>query len=154
MKSFFFFFTVLFLSVSGISQTAEIRNSYHAATKSESQAKSFYELVKNTTQSDKPEMVAYKGAAKALLARYEPLAKRKQKLKEGIDWVESAVEKSPKNVEIRLIRLSIQENIPKFLKYNENIDEDRKFIKDALPSIKDAGLVEMINGYLKEFSTK
>ncbi len=154
MKTVFFFFTVFFLWVNPVAQTAEIRNSYHAATKSETEANSFYNLVKNTKASDKPEMVAYKGAAKALLARYEPLAKRKQKLKEGIEWVESAVAKSPKSVEIRLIRLSIQENIPKFLKYNENIEEDRKFIKEALPSIKDAGLVEMINGYLKEFSKK
>lgn len=135
-------------------QTAEIRNSYRAATKSETDAEKFYDLVKNTTSSDKAELVAYKGAAKALLARYEPLAKRKQKLKEGIQWVEDAIAKSPKNVEVRLVRLSIQENIPKFLKYNENIEEDRKFIKDALPSIKDKGLSEMINGYFKEFSQK
>ncbi len=154
MKRFIFFFSTFFLSLTVFAQTEEIRNSYHAATQSEADAEVFYNLVKDISKSDKPEMVAYKGAAKALLARYEPLTKRKEKLKEGINWVEDAIAKAPNNTEVRLIRLSIQENIPKFLKYNDNIDEDRQFIKDSLPNIKDKGLVEMINGYFNEFSKK
>jgi len=154
MKHFILFAATFLWSFTVIAQTSEIRNSYHAATKSEEKAQSFYELVKDVTKSDKAEMVAYKGAAKALLARYEPLTKRKEKLKEGIEWVEDAVAKSPKSAEVRLIRLSIQENLPKFLKYHQNIDEDRKFIKEALPNIKDSNLVEMINGYFNEFSKK
>ncbi len=154
MKSFFFTVFFLFVSYNLFSQTAEIRTSYRAATKSEANAESFYNLVKNVSKSDKAEMVAYKGAAIALLAQYEPLAKRKAKLKEGIDWVEDAVAKASKNPEVRLVRLSIQENIPKFLKYNSNIEEDRKLIKEALPTIKDKGLTEMINGYFSEFSKK
>jgi|SRR5690606_4884028 len=154
MKHFILFATAFLWSFTAIAQTSEIRNSYHAATKSEENAQSFYELVKYVTKSDKAEMIAYKGAAKALLARYEPLAKRKEKLKEGIEWVENAVAKSPKNAEVRLIRLSIQENLPKFLKYNQNIEEDREFVKTALPDIKDSDLVEMIKGYFNEFSEK
>jgi len=154
MKNFILFTTALFWGVVAVAQSSEIRNSYHAATQSEANAKIFYNLVKDVTKSEKAEMIAYKGAAKALLARYEPLSKRKAKLKEGIAWVEDAVTKSPKNAEVRLIRLSIQENLPKFLKYNKNIEEDRKFIKAALPAIKDKGLVEMINGYFNEFSQK
>ena len=99
-------------------------------------------------------MVAYKGAGKMLLARYEPLTKRKPKIKEAIEWIESAVKRDSDNVEIRLIRLSVQENLPKFLKYNDKIEEDRKFVKEALPSIKDKELIEMINGYFSEFSKK
>ena len=154
MNRIIFFFSLWSLSLSVYGQTAEIRNSYHFATKSKADAESFYNLVKNINPSDKAEMVAYKGAAKALLARYEPLSKRKEKLKEGIQWVEDAVAKAPKNVEVRLIRLSIQENLPKFLKYDQNIEEDRKFIQESLPNIKDKGLVEMIKGYFSEYPQK
>lgn len=154
MKNFIFFAVTLFLSLNTAAQNSEIRNSYHAATKSEENAGVFYNLVKDVTKSDKAEMIAYKGAAKALLARYEPLAKRKSKLKEGIEWVEDAVSKSPQNPEVRLVRLSIQESLPKFLNYHKNIEEDRSLIKKALPTIKDKGLVEMINGYFNEFSKK
>lgn len=135
-------------------QSSEIRQSYHAATQSKEKAEAFYKLVKDVEYKDKAELVAYKGAAITLVARFEPLTKRKAKVKEGIKWVEEAVSKAPNSVEVRLIRLSIQENLPKMFKYDGQIASDKKFIKDALPNIKDKELVEMINGYLTEFSKK
>src|SRR5690606_26062060 len=106
------------------------------------------------TSSDKAEMMAYKGAGITLLARFEPLTKRSAKVKSGIKWIDDAIKKSPNNVEVRLIRLSVQENLPKMFKYNTHIESDRKFIKDALPTIQDKDLVKMINGYFAEFSGK
>lgn len=154
MKNVILFFVLLSGSVSLFAQSTAVRKAYKDATKSEEKAKSFYELVDDVSQSDKSVMVAYKGAGKMLLARYEPLTKRKPKIKEAIDWIEKAVNADADNVEIRLIRLSVQENLPKFLGYNDNIEEDKKFVKDALPNIKDKELIEMINGYFAEFSKK
>lgn len=147
-------FAVLFASVSIFAQSTTIRKSYRDATRSEEKAKSFYNLVEDVSQSDKAVMIAYKGAGKMLLARYEPLTKRKSKVKEAVEWIEKAVKSDPDNPEIRLIRLSVQENLPKFLKYSDDIEEDKKFVKNALPSIKDKELIEMINGYFTEFSKK
>lgn len=147
-------FAVLLGSISLFSQTTSIREAYREATKSEENANAFYKLVDDVSKSDKAVMVAYKGAGKMLLARYEPLTKRKSKIKEAIEWIEAAVKNDSDNPEIRLIRLSVQENLPKFLKYNDNIDEDRKFVKDALPKIEDKELVEMIKGYFAGFSKK
>ncbi len=147
-------FMLLLGSILLSAQSTNIRKAYRDATKSEEKANAFYDLVQDVSQSDKAVMVAYKGAGKMLLARYEPLTKRKPKVKEAVDWVEKAIKNDPDNVEIRLIRLSIQENLPKFLKYNQNIEEDKKFIKNALPNIKDKELTEMINGYFSEFSKK
>lgn len=131
-----------------------IRLLYKDATKSREQAEAFYEPLKAVDKSDKPELVAYKGAGLMLLARYEKLAERGPKVREAAAWIEEAVERAPENPEIRLIRLSVQEHLPKFLKYRQHIEEDRQFVQQALPSVTDAGLKAMINGYFDEFSKK
>jgi len=152
MKSFLFIFFTLTFFWTAFAQSNDLRKSYREATKSEENAKVFYKYVENVSDADKAVMMAYKGAGKTLLARYEPLLERKNKVKDGIRWVEKAIKKDPKNVEIRLIRLSIQENLPKMFKYNSNIETDKEFIKAALPNIKSEKLTEMINGYFEEFS--
>ena len=131
-----------------------IRLLYKDATKSKEQAEAFYEPVKEVTRADKPVLVGYKGAGLMLLARYEKLANRGPRVKEAVQWIEQAVSADPENAEIRLIRLSVQEHLPRFLKYHQHIEEDRQFIQQALPSITDESLAAMINGYFEEFSTK
>lgn len=75
---------------------------------------------------------AYKGAAIALKSRYATDAKTKKKLFiEGVKGVELALKNNPDNAEIRLIRLSIQENTPKILKYKAQIGEDKKILLDS-----------------------
>src|SRR5690606_11631775 len=149
LASFLFLF-----GIQVFAQSTEIRNAYREATKSEENAKAFYQHVKDASESDAAVMMAYKGAGKTLLARYAPLLDRKGKIKDGISWIENAVKKSPNDVEVRLIRLSIQENLPKLFKYNDDIESDKKFIKEAMLQIKDKELLEMINGYFEDFSQK
>jgi len=129
-----------------------IRLLYKDATLSKEQAEAFYEPLKDVTQTDKPVLVAYKGSGLMLLARYEKLADRGPKIKEAAQWIEQAVADDPDNAEIRLIRLSVQEHLPRFLKYNQHIEEDRQFVKQALPSLNDEGLKAMIHGYFEAFS--
>lgn len=131
-----------------------IRLLYKEATKSETQANAFYKPVANVTKADNPVLVAYKGAGLMLLARYEKLAARGPKVKEAVTWIEQAVAEKPDNTEIRLIRLSVQEHLPKFMKYSQDIEEDRRFIQQALPSLRDEGLIAMVNGYFDTFSKK
>ncbi len=152
MKSSLFFLTVLFFSFHLLGQSSELRKSYRDATQSEEKAEAFYKYVENVSDSDKAVMIAYKGAGKTLLARFAPLTKRKEKVQSGVGLVEKAIQKDPDNVEIRLIRLSIQENLPKMFKYNGEIESDKKFIQSKLPTIKDEDLVKMIKGYFAEFS--
>jgi len=144
--------------ISGLAMYAQdltnIRLLYKDATKSEEQAHTFYEPLKEITQADKPVLVAYKGAGLMLLARYEKLADRRSKVKEAAQWIEQAVADDPDNAEIRLIRLSVQEHLPRFLKYNQHIEADRQFVQQALPSLKEESLKAMINGYFEEFSKK
>jgi len=130
-----------------------LRLLYKDATQSKEKAEAFYAPLHSVTQTDKPVLVAYKGAGLTLLARYEKLAERGPKVKEAVHWIEQAVSDAPENVEIRLIRLSVQEHLPRFLKYHQNIEEDREVVQQALPSVKDESLKAMIQGYFEEFST-
>ncbi len=72
---------------------------------------------------------AYKGA---LFMRKSALLKTPlQKLdffKKGMQTLESEIDKFPKNVEYRFLRLSIQENAPKFLNYYQDIQKDKEII--------------------------
>ena len=56
------------------------------------------------------------------------MPEKKSNFKEGVKWIESAVKSKPDNIEIRMIRLGVQENTPKIAKYNTNIQEDKNFI--------------------------
>lgn len=130
----------------------ELRLLYRDATASEENANGFYEQVKHVVKTDKPVMTAYKGAGLMLLARYARLGERGAKVREAAAWIEEAVERDPNNPEVRLVRLSIQEHLPKIVRYNQNIEEDREFIKEALPGVDDKILRTMISAYFNEFS--
>lgn len=140
----------LFFSCSLMAQDlSTIRKQYREATESEQGAEKLQELLKNVTENNRPEFLAYKGASIVLLARFKPITQRMRPIKEGINLIEGAINKSKDNVEIRWIRLTIQENTPKIVGYKKNIEEDMKFIKANLSKSKDPELKNMINGYFQ-----
>lgn len=72
---------------------------------------------------------AYKGTLIAKKASFEKVVAEKIKLfKKGVTLLEDEINKFPKNIEYRFLRLTIQENAPKILKYNTNIKEDVSLI--------------------------
>ncbi len=98
---------------------------------SENNAKEFASKLADITKDNNKTLVAYKGASIVILSKYKKEVSDKSKnFKEGAKMVEFAVTSEPNNIEIHLIRLSIQEKSPKILKYNGNIKEDKKFLLD------------------------
>ena len=72
---------------------------------------------------------AYKGALLAKKANFEESVTEKIKIfKTGVQLLEIEIKKFPKETEFRFLRLCIQENCPKILRYNKNLDEDAKII--------------------------
>ncbi|RED43138.1 hypothetical protein DFQ10_10650 [Winogradskyella eximia] len=142
--------TVLSLDVS------TVRNAYKEAAQDSSKIEAFSKLLTNVSKNDDVTLVAYKGAAIALLARNEKRIKDKKDLfVEGISYVEYAIEKAPNNIEVRFIRLGIQENTPKILKYKGDIEEDKQFILKQFKNINSSNLRNHIKDYIlqsKSFS--
>lgn len=147
MKFFALLFSVLFLNVQSLDMDT-VRNSYQSAANDKSKVDGFYELLSKVTKQSSVELVAYKGASIAIKAKYGKTIKdKKSEFIEGISYVEYAIEKSPNNVETRFVRLGIQENSPKLLKYKNNIDEDKLFILKQYEHIKSASLKKHIKDF-------
>jgi len=157
MKLLFIFISLLFFSIQSIDLNT-VRNDYKEAAQDKTKVSSFNEQLVSVTKKDSPVLLAYKGAGIALKGRYSKKIKsKKQFFIEGVTLVEYALKKAPKNIEIRFIRLGIQENTPKLLKYKGNIEEDKSFILSHFSTIKSSNLKKHIKAYVlqsKSFSTE
>lgn len=100
---------------------------------------------KIASQKKSTDQQAYLGAVKMKCADFEKTAGDKLKLfKEGKALLEASIAAEPTNAEYRFLRLIIQEHAPKVLKYNQNIHEDAKIIKEGAgklaPDVKSAAV--------------
>lgn len=145
MKLIMFFFV---LSLSG--NLTEIRNLYSNVSSSKEKQQDFITYMQKV-DTKQPVFQAYKGASLILQSKNTTVkSDRKQLFVNGAGLIDKSVNKEPENIEIRLIRLSIQENIPKALKYNSNIQEDVTFINKNLNHIKDSELKSYVQRYVKQ----
>ena len=113
----------------GAPDLASIRKMYTEAPKSEANAKDFVEKLSGISNTDDKIMVAYKAASILLDSKYEKkLGEKISRFKEGAKLLESTITNEPNNIEIRMIRLSIQENVPGITGYKKNIKEDKKYL--------------------------
>ena len=153
MRWFIFFFTLMLVSNL---EVAEVRDLYRKAVESEAEATALYAMLQDVNENDDKVLVGYKGALTAITAKYEKEVKtKKERFKTGVSLIEFAVSQEPENVELRFIRLSIQQNSPKFLKYKKNISEDKALIFDNLKSLENTKLKAHIEDYIlysKNFS--
>lgn len=150
-------YILFFISSIGFSQSLEtLRAAYIEGHESKEKTDSFYRLANSSKIEDK-ELIAYKGAALTMKSKYTKLVKEKVRLfKEGARMLDGVIAENPNNLELRVIRLSIQENVPKFLKYQSNIEEDRRVIitnfSKQSPALKKfiSGYVQTSNGFSVE----
>jgi len=135
-----------------------IRNGYKEAAKDSAELPAYIKLVSGITKTSETVFVGYKGAGIALKGRYAKKIKvKRQFFVEGVTLIEYAIEKSPKSIELRFIRLGIQENTPKLLKYKGKINEDKSYILSHFKTVKSTRLKKNIKEYIlhsKVFTTE
>jgi hypothetical protein len=138
----------MFLNIQSIDLNT-IRHDYKEAAQDKTKVNLFNTQLIAVTKKDKPILVAYKGAGIALKGRYSKKIKDKKRFFiEGVTLVEYALKKAPKNIELRFIRLGIQENTPKLLKYKANISEDKNYILSHFKTVKSSALKKHIKEYV------
>jgi hypothetical protein len=138
-----FFITVVSFDID------EIRILYKQANSSKENTLLLYDTLNSVSEKDGNVLMAYKGASIAMKGRFEKGVRQKSIIfKEGVSLVEAAIDKDPKNIEIRFVRLTIQQNSPKILKYKKNIDEDTGFILTNYNKIKSNKLKKHLKGYI------
>ncbi len=148
-------YITLFLSFfSSLPKLSEVREEYIKAPGNKEITTKLYDLLSDVSKNDKKVYVAYKGASWTMMAKYTKAKKEKKSLfKEGAGLIEFAVSAAPKDVEIRIIRLSIQENAPKFLKYGSSIHEDKQFVLENYSKIKSKSVQSYVRSYVLQSDT-
>lgn len=130
------------------SANGQIRESFEHADESAELAEVFFKQASALSNSDLSN--AYLGGAYITKAKYEKGIKNKKALiVKGADLLDNAVKNKPKDLEIRLIRLIIQENVPNIVKYKMFIQEDKKVILEHYSS-QSTDIKKWISGYAKK----
>lgn len=147
MKLSIFLISILLLTVDV--DLSEVRSDYKQAVMSKTKAFELNSKLESISKNDKKVLVAYKGAVISITAKYKNSNKLKSTtFKSGVSLIEYAVENELNNIEIRFVRLSIQQNSPKFLKYNKDIEVDKEFIINNFKKIKSNEFKDYLKGYI------
>ena len=129
------------------------KNSFYKVLSSNSETEITNKLQQLEKEKTSSLILAYKGALIAKKASFEKKATQKIKLfKTGVTLLETEITKSPKKIEFRFLRLAIQENCPKILKYNQNIKNDVAVITAGYPKLNKE-LKKIILDYAKSSKT-
>ena len=87
--------------------------------------------------------------ATMLMAKYtaNPFSKLEY-FKEGKTLLENAIASNKNDIELRFLRCAIQENLPAFLDYNDNLDEDKNYIMKYMPMMDKKDVRKAIATYM------
>lgn len=101
------------------------------------------------THVEQPVYLAYLGGLQSIRAQhvFNPISKYNT-FKDGRRNIERAVAMDPDNLEIRFVRLSIQQHLPTFLNYRQNIPEDQALLKEHIQEIDSKELRSMVHRLL------
>lgn len=150
MKLLSFLFIFLVSNVMVAQNLPEFRTLLQKAETSENSTKILIQKSEDAYSTTKsPIYSAFLATGQFLMAKhaFSPL-KKMSYFNEGRKNLDGAIQKDPKNTEIRLMRLITQEKAPKMLGYTKNIKEDRRIIMNEYRNIEDAGLKLYIKNYL------
>ena len=127
----------------------EVRNGYTQAVDDEEACKNLYDKFESDKKKLSPIMMGYKGCVYALMSKHSgnPFSKLSY-FNDGKKLLENAIGLDSVNAELRFLRITMQVNLPSFLMYNENIEEDKTLLISQLSSVKNGKTKETIGNFL------
>ncbi|MBW1297177.1 hypothetical protein [Aquimarina litoralis] len=149
MKFLALFITLFFVNISSTSDITEVRSLYRYAKDTKENTEKFYKVTQNTDYQGNPVLSAYYGCALTLKAAYADRTGQKISFfRKGKKLIEAAIEAEPDNIELRMIRLSVQTSAPRITRYYKNKDEDKSFLTDNIEKVSSAKLKKFIKGFM------
>ena len=152
MKNFFnISIFVLFgnLFCVGQSEICEIRNNYLLAKDFEGIEKL---ITLTNSANENPLIISYNIVAEIMMIKYEMNPYKKLKIFNYLTHkIDSIISENSNNVELRMLRYSIQKKSPFFLRYVDNINNDLTYIKQNLNTLTIIE-IEYINTVLKRIN--
>ncbi|WP_027392739.1 hypothetical protein [Aquimarina latercula] len=148
MKFLVLFMSLFFVNTSTVDIT-EVRNLYRHAKDTKENTDKFFETTQKINFENKPVLSAYHGCALTLKASYADRKLDKISFfRKGKKLIETAIEAEPNNIELRMIRLSVQTSAPKITRYYKDIDEDKDFLTNNVEKISSPKLKKFIKGFM------
>lgn len=128
----------------------EVRTLFLKAETEESSCQELIQILTPYNEQNNPLFLGYKGIATIIMAKHigNPITKLSN-FKRGRNMLEKAITADQYNAELRYLRFAVQTNIPSFLGYNKNIQNDKEFLYRNASNIKDKDLKLHILDYLK-----
>lgn len=131
MKKVLWFFVLLLFSLVGRTQIDQWRILFFSANTPEGK-KSLYDATRNIELTSS-ESKAYQGVATAMYADLvESVSEKLNSFNTGKNLLEEAVKADWYNAEVRFLRFSVQAEVPFFLGYSGNKEDDAAVVLDAL----------------------
>ena len=127
----------------------ELRALCYRAPANEKCTEELLNALEHVERPTDPLVTSYKGMAYLLKAKFaiNPYCKLAY-FSKGRRLLQDAVRNDPKNIEIRFIRLCVQENAPFFLNYNSDIKTDRSVILGSWHNLENSELKNRIRNYM------
>lgn len=154
MRFFLFIsFLLFFLNSSGINdpEISGIREKFYKLTFNSENTESLLTEVRQI-ENRSGIILAYEAALQALMAKvaWNPFSKMNH-VKISHKIFDRAVQKDPRNVEIRFIRFSVEYHIPKWLGLSKNMQRDKDFIMQNINSFDVSCLSKDMLEYIEVF---
>lgn len=141
-------FLILFVFLSSLStdELKKVRSLFEQASESSEKTEKLKQL---TIKQNSALCKGYHGISYALSAKhaFNPYTKLNY-VKKSLSLLNDAVLADNKEVEIRFLRFSVEENVPSVVSFVSHINEDKKFIIENLNNKHSYYLV--INAYMKK----
>ena len=140
----------LIASAEGSSTIENIRRLFENAARNETSCDQLIGILGKVDDPNSTHLIqGYRGVALMIKARYNynPYTKYNKFVK-GKKMLEYAIVKDKNNIELRYLRFAIQNNVPKILGYNNNIEDDKNVLISELHNLSDVTLKRNIASLL------
>lgn len=129
-----------------------VRHKFVQGIEDKEVAKGLHEELKKE-KDDNPLLLGYFGATYGLLANHSSSYFTKySKARDAVKTLDKAIEKDPDNIELRFLRLNLQDKIPRILGLSGNMDEDKQFLiehfEDDHHMHRDPKAMETVSNYM------
>ena len=129
----------------------ELRTLFFSSEKSKKHCQELTAHTASVNEGSPAIEMGYKGMAHMMTAKHKKSPFKKLKhFNKGKKWLTLSLAKDPNSIEIRFLRLTVQENLPFFLGYRGDKEEDRLFVETHLDELPKGLLKEKIVEYLNK----
>jgi hypothetical protein len=133
------------------SELINLRSQFYEASINEAKIDVFISLIKTHKTDGDAIIKGYKAMSYMLLSKncWNPYNKFSY-FKNGKELLEESIITDQNNVELRFLRLCIQQSLPSFLKYSDQINSDLEFLTNNWSNLEDVDLKNRIQNYYLE----